>query len=114
MQNKSDLKGEVKDFWNEKSCGEIYATGKSEKEYYESVSKSRYALEPYIHDFAKFYEGKDKDVLEIGIGMGADHANWAKSKPKSLTGVDLTPRAIEHAKKKNFIWANLEYKRGRC
>ena len=100
MKDESTLKTEVKEFWNEKSCGEIYASGQSEKEYYESESKLRYELEPYIYDFSKFQEGKDKDVLEIGVGMGADHAEWAKSKPKSLAGVDLTPRAIEHTKRR--------------
>lgn len=30
--------------------------------------------------------------------MGADHLEWAKSAPKSLTGVDLTPRAVELTK----------------
>lgn len=103
MTNKAarkDLKDEVKRFWNEKSCGEIYAVGRSETEYYESESKSRYELEPYIRDFAKVHEGKDKDVLEIGVGMGTDHAEWAKACPKSLTGVDLTPRAIEHTEKR--------------
>jgi ubiquinone/menaquinone biosynthesis C-methylase UbiE len=34
-------------------------------------------------------------VLEIGVGMGADHLEWAKSSPRSLTGIDLTPRAID-------------------
>jgi len=33
-------------------------------------------------------------VLEIGIGMGADHLEWAKANPHSLTGVDLTERAV--------------------
>ena len=77
LQNESALKSQVKEFWNEKSCGEIYAAGQSEKEYYELESKSRYRLEPYIHDFAKFQEGRNKDVLEIGVGMGTDHAEWA-------------------------------------
>ena len=40
------LKGEIQKFWNEKSCGEIYATGNSEKEYYESQANSRNKLEP--------------------------------------------------------------------
>ncbi len=100
MQNESALKNQMKEFWNKKSCGEIYAVGQSEKEYYDSVSRSRYELEPYIHNFAKFQEGNNKDILEIGIGMGSDHAEWAKSNPKSLTGVDLTPRAVEHTKKR--------------
>ena len=100
LQNESALKSQVKEFWNEKSCGEIYVAGQSEKEYYELESKSRYRLEPYIHDFAKFQEGRNKDVLEIGVGMGTDHAEWAKSNPKSMVGVDLTLRAIEHTKKR--------------
>ena len=29
LQNESALKSQVKEFWNEKSCGEIYAVGKS-------------------------------------------------------------------------------------
>ena len=107
MQEKRFLKHKVKEFWNTKSCGEIYALGRSEREYYESSSKSRFVLEPYIHDFAKFTDGKDKDILEIGVGMGADHAEWAKSKPRSLTGVDLTPRAIEHTSKRlSFLGLN--------
>ena len=100
MKEKSALKDEVRDFWNEQSCGEVYAVGQSEKEFYESEAKSRYELEPYIFNFAKFHEGKNKDVLEIGVGMGTDHAEWAKSGPRSLAGIDLTPRAIRHTAKR--------------
>lgn len=106
MNKVVDLKSKVRDFWDSKSCGEIYAdvTGISEKEYYESHSRARYNLEPYIFNFAKFHEGHDKDVLEIGIGMGADHVEWAKSQPRTLTGIDLTPRAIEHTQKRLTIY----------
>jgi ubiquinone/menaquinone biosynthesis C-methylase UbiE len=95
-----DLKARIRSFWEEKSCGEAYAAGESEKEYYESHARARYELEPYIRDFARFQEGKGKEVLEIGVGMGADHVEWAKSGPRSLVGIDLTPRAIEHTRKR--------------
>ncbi|MBK7494473.1 MAG: class I SAM-dependent methyltransferase [Candidatus Omnitrophica bacterium] len=36
--------------------------------------------------------------------MGADHLEWAKSQPLSLTGIDLTPRAIEHTQKRFSIY----------
>jgi len=104
MLNQSSLKSEIKEFWDEQSCGEVYAIGTSEKSQYESEVKMRYQLEPYIFEFAKFSEGKGKDVLEIGVGMGSDHSEWAKSNPKSLTGVDLTPRAVAHTKKKFEIF----------
>jgi ubiquinone/menaquinone biosynthesis C-methylase UbiE len=104
MKSKADLKTQVRDFWDNKSCGEVYAIGHSEKDYYESHSRARYELEPYIDKFARFHEGKGKDVLEIGVGMGADHVEWAKSQPLTLTGIDLTPRAVEHARKRLDIY----------
>jgi ubiquinone/menaquinone biosynthesis C-methylase UbiE len=104
MQDEPHLKTDVQDFWNQQSCGEIYAVGQSDTEFYESESKNRYQLEHYILGFAKFNEGKGKDVVEIGVGMGADHVEWAKSCPKSLTGIDLTPRAIEHTKKRLALY----------
>ena len=104
MQNEADLKTQVRDFWDAKSCGEVYAVGSTEMDYYESQGRIRYELEPYLRDFARFHEGEGKDVLEIGVGMGADHIEWAKSQPRSLTGIDLTPRAIEHTKKRLTIY----------
>jgi ubiquinone/menaquinone biosynthesis C-methylase UbiE len=104
VDRENELKTKVADFWEEKSCGEIYAVGKSDKDYYQSQGKARYELEPYIFDFAKFDEGTNKDVLEIGVGMGADHIEWAKSNPRSLTGVDLTPRAVEHTEKRLSVY----------
>jgi ubiquinone/menaquinone biosynthesis C-methylase UbiE len=99
-----DLKNDVKAFWDRSSCGEVYASGSSEIEYYESHSLKRFELEPYIRDFASFNEGRDRDVLEIGVGMGADHVEWAKSKPSTLSGIDLTPRSVEHTQKRLAIY----------
>jgi ubiquinone/menaquinone biosynthesis C-methylase UbiE len=85
----------VQEFWNRRSCGEVYATGESLVEQLEAQARARYYLEPYIFGFARFADGRGRDVLEIGVGMGADHLQWAKASPRSLTGIDLTPRAIE-------------------
>jgi SAM-dependent methyltransferase len=89
-----DEKVAVHDFWDAGSCGEVYAGGESAEERFRTHSDTRYRLEPYIRDFARFEEGTGQDVLEIGVGMGADHLEWAKSCPHRLTGVDLTPRAV--------------------
>lgn len=91
---------EVKDFWDKASCGEIYATGAGWKEMYDTQKVSRYQLEPYVRSFAKFDESAGKDILEIGVGMGADHEEYALAHPKSLHGIDLTDKAIEHCKKR--------------
>ena len=94
------LKEQVRDFWDEKSCGEVYADGIDEAAALAAQAQTRYQLEPYIADFARFAEGRDQDVLEIGVGMGADHCEWAKAQPRSLTGIDLTPRAIDFTRKR--------------
>ena len=90
------LKEQVRSFWDTASCGEIYAQGDSAREQYQAQARTRYELEPYILDFADFSSGAGKDVLEIGVGMGADHVEWAKSGARTLTGIDLTARGIAH------------------
>ncbi|MDA9321720.1 class I SAM-dependent methyltransferase [Gammaproteobacteria bacterium] len=89
---------EVHDFWNSESCGERHAEGNSEIERYNSQEQTRYKLEPYILNFACFNDFQNLDVLEIGVGFGADHSRIAQSGPKSLVGVDLTQRAIDNTK----------------
>jgi SAM-dependent methyltransferase len=89
------LKGRVREYWDVESCGEIYATGDDLAARMGALRRARYDLEPYIESFADFKSGHDRDVLEIGVGMGCDHLRWAEAGPSSLTGVDLTDRAIE-------------------
>jgi SAM-dependent methyltransferase len=98
------LKTQVQEFWDKASCGEVYATGESEKAQYEAQAEARYTLEPYLKTFAQFPAAAGKDVLEIGVGMGADHLELAKAGPRTLSGVDLTPRAIEHTHKRLDIY----------
>jgi ubiquinone/menaquinone biosynthesis C-methylase UbiE len=88
-------KRDIHDFWSASACGEAYAIGPDQNSRQEAQAKARYGLEPYLRPFAKFEDGRGRDVLEIGIGMGADHVEWARSQPRSLTGIDLTERAIE-------------------
>ncbi|HZL56305.1 MAG TPA: class I SAM-dependent methyltransferase [Bryobacteraceae bacterium] len=98
LKEDESLKERVREFWNAKSCGEVYAEGESQADKLKNQAKQRYIIEPGIADFAGFAAGRDKDILEIGVGMGADHLEWAKAGPKSLTGIDLTERAIQFTK----------------
>jgi len=90
----SPLKQRVHDFWDAESCGESYARVDNAYEL-SAQEQARYQLEPYIAGFARFDDGRGRDVLEVGVGMGADHLMWARSGPRRLVGVDLTERAIE-------------------
>lgn len=100
QDERGDAKALVSDFWNEASCGEVYAVGETPALRYEMQRATRYRLEPYIASFARFESGRGVDVLEIGVGMGADHLEWAKGGPRSLTGIDLTPRAVGHTRER--------------
>src|SRR4051812_43762868 len=95
MPTSDSAKDSGYDLWNKTSCGEVYAEGESPRAKLESQARACYELEPYLVEFARFSDGAGRDVLEVGVGMGADHLEWAKAGPRSLTGVDLTPRAIE-------------------
>src|ERR1043166_1646541 len=92
------LKDDVRRFWSEASCGEVYARGDSLLRQLQAQAQARYRLEPYIPKFARFEDGDGKDILEIGVGMGADHLRWAQAKPRSLAGFDLTERAVNYTR----------------
>lgn len=87
---------EVYNFWEAESCGERHAVGHSSMERFQAEDALRYKLEPFILEFASFNDFKGLDVLEIGVGFGADHVRIARSRPRLLVGVDLTERAIQH------------------
>lgn len=89
----------VHDYWNAASCGEVlYLKGEDEAAY-RAQGRKRYELEPYIESFANFTEAAGRTVLEIGVGLGADHEQFAIN-GAHLVGVDLTARAVEHTRKR--------------
>lgn len=89
----------VRDFWDKASCGEELYLGAPTADGYRRQAAERYRLEPYIEDFAGFDDWKDKRVLEIGVGLGADHERFARG-GAILSGVDLTERGIDHARRR--------------
>jgi ubiquinone/menaquinone biosynthesis C-methylase UbiE len=92
-------KQNVHDFWNRASCGEDIYLSEVDKVGYAAQASARYALEPYILDFACFKEARGLRVLEIGVGLGADHQQFAEA-GADLWGIDLTERAIEHTRQR--------------
>jgi SAM-dependent methyltransferase len=89
----------VQDFWERASCGEelyLHAAGRAG---YLEQARQRYELEPYIERFAAFESARGQRVLEIGIGLGADHQRFAEA-GADLTGIDLTERAVAHARRR--------------
>lgn len=96
-------KQDVHDFWNLNSCGEQLFLAGADKAAYAAQASARYALEPYILDFAGFKDARDLKVLEIGVGLGADHQQFAEV-GADLWGIDLTERAIEHTQERFAVF----------
>lgn len=87
------LKSQVKEHWENETCGIRYAQGTDRDRYFKEISVARYRLEPYIPAFADFKSARSKSVLEIGVGAGADFQNWCLHAAHA-TGVDLTEAGI--------------------
>ncbi len=75
------------------------------KEFFNRVDQEFYSWNQPLHDQKPFdrlfpYKSyKNKEVLEIGCGLGTMLMNWAQNGAQ-CTGVDLNPTSIEQTKKR--------------
>jgi len=121
MDDLLSLKETVKNFWNDKSCGEnLYLPDNTQLDYTLQLIQ-RYRLEPEIIEFADFKQFSNLKALEIGVGLGADHQMiaqsqqpYANNQPPQLYGVDLTERAIAHTRKRFDDRVIFKITSGRC
>ena len=98
-----NLNDEVRSYWEQEACGtHPEAVGDKEKfsrQWFEEVEKYRYEKEPFIHSIAQFTRHRGKKMLEIGVGAGTDHLQWARAELDCF-GVDLTDEGIETTRKR--------------
>ncbi len=92
-------KEDVRNFWDAASCGEKLYLECLDLAGFKKQAETRYELEPFIASFADFEAAHGKKVLEVGVGLGADHQRFAEA-GAILTGVDLTVRAIEMTRRR--------------
>ena len=93
---------EVQEYWEMEACGtETKVIGDAEKfsrEWFSRIENFRYKWEPFIHSVAQFTRHRGKKILEVGVGAGTDHLQWARAGAECY-GVDLTNTAIETTRK---------------
>lgn len=96
-------KEQVQDQWNEDACGSHYVEKAQEGtlEWYLEAEAYRYGTYgPWMPSVMEFSKHRGKKVLEVGGGMGTDHAQFAKHGALT-TDLDLSAGHLEHAKR-NF------------
>jgi ubiquinone/menaquinone biosynthesis C-methylase UbiE len=98
-----DLNDEVRGYWEVEPCGTseeyIGDIKKLTFEWFERIEQYRYSLEPMIHAVAQFTRHHGEKILEIGVGAGTDHLQWARAGCQCY-GVDLTDAAINTTRKR--------------
>jgi len=90
---------EVKEFWDVHPCGSKLSDSKDRINYFNEIEAKRYQTEWHIPLVAKFEQYRNRDVLEIGCGIGTDGLQFAKS-GASYTGIDLSPQAVKTTKER--------------
>lgn len=64
---------QVEEFWDAKPCDSDTSDEQMySREYFEDIEEERYRLQAHIHDLLQSIDFKDKQVLEIGTGVGTD------------------------------------------
>ena len=85
---------EVKGYWDTNPCNSNYSAEEDRRRYFEEVTYRRFhGREWHVPLIANFDGFKDKDVLEIGCGIGTDGQAFAE-KGARYVGVDLSPNSI--------------------
>ena len=95
--DETTLNQRVRSYWEAEPCGtEAEIVGgltPYSKEWFEQIEAYRYAAEPFIHSIAQFTRYHGQKLLEVGVGAGTDHLQWARAGAR-CHGIDLTAAGI--------------------
>jgi len=96
--------GSVKKYWDDRPCNIRHSSSEfGTKQYFDEVEAKRYFVESHNPEFAEFARWKDKDVLEIGCGIGTDTINFARAGAR-VTAIDVSKKSINIAKKRAEVF----------
>jgi ubiquinone/menaquinone biosynthesis C-methylase UbiE len=98
----SSVSKEMRDFYTNLPSGLEDTQAQSlpfTSQWFEETREYRYKVQPFHFEICEFWRWRERYVLEIGVGMGVDHCEFAKNGAK-MTGIDITPRHIEITKKR--------------
>jgi ubiquinone/menaquinone biosynthesis C-methylase UbiE len=90
----------VKKFWDQQPCNIKYSQSElGSLAYFNEVEQKKYFVEPHIPAFAEFDRWKNREVLEIGCGIGTDSINFVRAGAR-LTIVELSEKSLDLTRKR--------------
>jgi ubiquinone/menaquinone biosynthesis C-methylase UbiE len=89
----------VRDYWDAAPCGTPDVAQSEEAVRFRELERIRYEREPFISRYARFAESRGKRLLEVGVGAGTDHLQFARA-GAICTGVDLSPVSVETTRRR--------------
>lgn len=101
-----EYKRRAQDQWGKNPCGAHVAADLEfgTRQYFDAIEDYRYRhYAPWMKQVIGFDRYPDKHLLEIGCGTGTDLLQFARG-GALVTGIDLTPRSIEIARKRFEVY----------
>ncbi len=85
---------DVSEYWNNNPCNVASIEAPiGSKEFFAKHTLMKYKEEPFVRNFVDFFSWKNKLVLEIGCGIGADTMQFVLAGAK-ITALDLSAEAV--------------------
>jgi SAM-dependent methyltransferase len=90
------IRREAQAQWGQDPAGALAAGDEplGTPESFARVERYRYDEQPWMHDTFRFEQYEGQRLLEVGVGLGTDHVQFARAGART-TGIDLTPRCVE-------------------
>lgn len=106
----------IEKFWDNRPCNIRHSDKMiGTDEYYNEVEAKKFFVEPHIIPFSQFPIWENKNVLEIGCGLGTTGINFVRN-GAIYTGVELSKNTLDLAQKRfkvskekgSFYYGNAE------
>jgi SAM-dependent methyltransferase len=90
----------VRAYWDEAPCGtRDVDTSAGDRAMFAELERMRDEREPFIAQFARFGEAREKAVLEVGVGAGTDFVRFARAGARAF-GMDFTQASAAMVRKR--------------